>query len=179
MDIRRAPGQAFLVVGAFENFIDQQEKRSFCPLLQSLEQFLQAAHFGVEVRVAIGQGVAGLDAGRDCKKRDAQTGGVDWCRRERVLHCCNAYNTPVTSHVSGVILLSQKCFLLVLSFHTCHDDTKKICISHPRNRLRGLRRKSSTEDVSPEESTPYHDPPNARSAKLRSIWICPRCSASC
>ena len=50
-----ATDEAFVVVGAFEDFVDQEENGITGTGFQAFEQAFEASDFGVEVGVAVGQ----------------------------------------------------------------------------------------------------------------------------
>src|SRR5260370_4998102 len=83
-DVRLAADQPLAVIGALENLVDQEEKRHFTALLARLnggQQGFQTPDLGIEIRVAVGHGVADFDAGKQPEQGHVKGASVDGTTR--------------------------------------------------------------------------------------------------
>src|ERR1051326_7167335 len=76
LDIGTAANLSLAVVRAFENLIDEEEKREIAASLEFCQQPFETPDFSIEVGVAAGHGVTNFDAGVELEERYLEGAGI-------------------------------------------------------------------------------------------------------
>ena len=77
LDVGSAADEAFAVVGAAKNFVDEEKDREGVIGFEGGEEGFEAAYFGVKIGDAVDDGVADFDAGEEAKEAGFERCGQD------------------------------------------------------------------------------------------------------